>query len=290
VSSPVAETSPRQNLDGIAFEAFGVSVGVTSDDPRVLAGLRGLAPIPSKPCDLASARYCIGATFTEERRLDVRFTVRDGEVLKERDLSAGIAADADSELAIASIDAHVQSCIALNAPEHIFIRAGVVAYNGRAIVLPGGAVSGKSTLVRELVSAGAALYSEDYAPFDEHGLIHPYFRPSIPGQALAETNGYGTSSDPHSAEEMHPLPVSAIVLTTYWPGATWQPQRLSDGEAILALVSHAEAGSERPKETFNGITRAVASHPVVLQSDRGEAKAVAPLLLADVERALAEAA
>jgi hypothetical protein len=84
--------------------------------------------------------------------------------------------------------------------------------------------------------------------------------------------------------------VSAIVLTTYWPGAEWQPRQLSRGEAILALMSYAEPGSERPEETFEVITGSLAAGRVALQSDRGEASAVAPLLLADVERALSEAA
>jgi hypothetical protein len=55
-------------------------------------------------------------------------------------------------------------------------------------------------------------------------------------------------------------------------------------------MSHAEPGSERPEETFEVITGSLAGGPVALQSDRGEAAAVAPLLLADVERALSEAA
>jgi hypothetical protein len=86
------------------------------------------------------------------------------------------------------------------------------------------------------------------------------------------------------------LPVSAVVLTTYMPGAEWQPRYLTRGEAILALMEHAEPGSERPEETFAGITRAVGQELVALQSERGEAEAVAPLLLSDVERALSDAA
>ena len=81
-----------------------------------------------------------------------------------------------------------------------------------------------------------------------------------------------------------------MVLTTYMPGAEWQPRYLTRGEAILALMEHAEPGSERPEETFAGITRALGQDLVALQSDRGEAQAVAPLLLSDVERALTEAA
>jgi hypothetical protein len=278
----------RTDEQAVAFEAFGLKIGVTADNPSVMARLQGLGPAGSRPCDPEAVECRIGLTTTEQGRFNVRFDVREGEVLEERDFTAYIAGDSDLDLAIASLDVHVQSYIALHAPEHIFIRAGVVAYRGHAILLPGGPVSGKSTLVHELVRAGAAAYSEDYAPLDRDGYVHPYFRPSVPGlEQIGQANGRGGEAGPESPE---PLPVSAIVLTTYWPGAEWQPRQLSRGEAILALMSYAEPGSERPEETFEVITGSLAAGRVALQSDRGEASAVAPLLLADVERALSEAA
>jgi hypothetical protein len=280
--------SAQVDEQAIAFEAFGLKIGVTADDPKVIARLEGLAPAGSRPCSPEDVECRIGVTTTDLGRFNVRFDVREGEVLADRDPTVFIAGDADLDLAIESLDVHVQSYIALHAPDHIFIRGGVVAYRGHAILVLGGRVSGRSTLVHELVRTGATGYSEDYAPLDREGLVHPYFRPSVPGiQQGAAGDALGGDA---AAAALEPLPVRAVVVTTYMPGAEWQPRQLSRGEAILALMSHAEAGSERPEETFEGITRAVTEDLVAIQSDRAEAAEVAPLLLSDVERALSEAA
>ena len=271
----------------IAFEAFSLKIGVTVDDPALLGRLQGLSPAGWRPCDIDDTECRFEITTTDQGRFNIRFRVREGKVLTERDPSAWVAGDADIDLAIDSLDAHVQSYIGLHAPDHIFIRGGVVGYRGHAILLLGGRVSGRSTLVRELVRTGATAYSEDFAPLDRDGRVHPYFRPSVPGIRPGAEPDRVTGE---GADELEPLPVNAVVVTTYMPGAEWQPRYLTRGDAILALMEHAEPGSERPQETFEGITRALREDLVAIQSERGEAEAVAPLLLSDVERALSEAA
>ena len=48
----------------------------------------------------------------------------------------------------------------------------MVAHGDRAILLPGGALTGKRTLVAELVRAGCTRYSDDYAVLDAEGLVN----------------------------------------------------------------------------------------------------------------------
>src|SRR5262249_47349881 len=79
--------------------------------------------------------------------------------------------------------------VAEMAPDRVFVHAGVVGYQGRAILLPGRSFSGKTTLVVELVRAGAEYYSDEYAVLDTSGGVHPYSGPlSIrrPGEAPAK--------------------------------------------------------------------------------------------------------
>src|ERR671929_229610 len=52
--------------------------------------------------------------------------------------------------------------------------AGVVGWQGRAILIPGRSFSGKSTLVAALVRAGATYYSDEFAVLDERGRVHPF--------------------------------------------------------------------------------------------------------------------
>jgi hypothetical protein len=277
----------QANEQALAFEAFGLKIGVTADNPAVIERLQGLAPAGSQACNIEDVECRFSITTTDLGRYNIRFDVREGKVLTPRDPSAWVAGDADVDLAIDSLDVHVQSYIALHAPDHIFIRAGVVAYRGHVILVLGGRVSGRSTLARELVRTGATGYSEDYAPLDREGLVHPYFRPAVPGiRPGAEPDRIsGAGSEP-----LDPLPIGGVVVTTYMPGSEWEPRYLTRGEAVLMLVEHAEPGSERGAETFEVITHAVGDDVVAIQSDRGEAEAVAPLVLSDVERARSEAA
>ena len=67
--------------------------------------------------------------------------------------------------------------IALHAPNHVFVHAGVVGVEDRAIVLPGRSFAGKTTLVAALVKAGAEYWSDEYAVLDADGLVHPYPKP-----------------------------------------------------------------------------------------------------------------
>ena len=67
--------------------------------------------------------------------------------------------------------------IAEVARNRVFVHAGVVGWKGRAIVIPGRSYSGKSTLVSELIRAGAAYYSDEYAVFDSRGRVYPFAKP-----------------------------------------------------------------------------------------------------------------
>ncbi len=51
----------------------------------------------------------------------------------------------------------------------------------------------------------------------------------------------------------------------------------------MALLANAVPAQERPEEVMQAISRA-ARDAVVIESDRGEADAIAPLLLAELER------
>jgi hypothetical protein len=56
--------------------------------------------------------------------------------------------------------------VGLHAPNQIFIHAGVVAHEGRVIVIPGLCMAGKATLVLALVRAAAVYYSDEFAVLD----------------------------------------------------------------------------------------------------------------------------
>ncbi len=189
----------------------------------------------------------------------------------------------DLELALGILDSQVRLNVGVLAPDTIFIHAGVVAHRGRALVMPGSSFAGKTTLVAALVRAGAVYYSDEFAVVDERGLVYPYAKPlSLRGDGEYRQTDHEVESLGGSAGE-DGVPVGAVVVTSYEAGADWRPERLSAGEGALALLENAVPARERPREVMRAVSRAT-DGAVVIRSDRGEAEAMAPLLLAELDQ------
>jgi hypothetical protein len=129
---------------------------------------------------------------------------------------------------------HVQLMAAYLAEGYLFVHAGVVGWQGRAIVIPGRSFTGKTSLVTALVRAGATYYSDEYAIFDPQGRVHPYPRPlSIREEAGRKPRLYPVETLGGQAGQT-PLPVGLVVVTEYQAGARWQPRTLSPSRALLS--------------------------------------------------------
>ncbi len=263
----------------LAFETYGVSVAVNASDPALLSRARELLPPHSRACDLDSVTHRFSLTTADDRRFSLQYALRDGVPAQPIDPNSWIATAVDLDFALGLLDSYWRSCIALHAPEHIFVQAGVVAHQGRLIVMPGKVLSGKTTLVVALVRQGATYYSDDFAVLDREGRVHPYAAriPLSEGNRVEAPNWTGNVGE-------EPLPIGALVASSYFPGAEWRPRRLSSGEGALALLSHAEPAQARPEETLSVIKGVLEHEPVMIESLRDEADIVASLLLADLGR------
>ena len=115
------------------------------------------------------------------------------------------------------------------------VHGGVVAHEGRAILLPGPTHAGKSTLVAELVRQGAPYFSDEYALIDADGRVHPYPRPLL----LRDGSGY---DQPRLATELggmvahEPLPAGLIVGVRHAPDASPSLQAISQADGVLLLL------------------------------------------------------
>jgi hypothetical protein len=155
----------------------------------------------------------------------------------------------------------------------------VVGWLGRALVLPGISFAGKTTLVAELVRAGAAYYSDEYAVLDEHGRVHSYARDlqmrqvgSAEQTALAVEglNGIvGTS----------PLTVACVVFSEYRESGRWSPEPVSAGLAMLEMLRHTIPVQRTPARVMATLARMMETASAV-RSERGEARETARSLLA----------
>ncbi|HEY1417134.1 MAG TPA: hypothetical protein VGF41_04490 [Myxococcaceae bacterium] len=172
-------------------------------------------------------------------------------------------------------ESELQLTVARLARPEVFVHAGVVAVDGRAIVVPGRSGTGKTTLVRALVDAGATYYSDEYAVLDGAGRVHPYARrPSVRVRA-----GHKERHPVPRVRGRGPVPVGLVVETRYRPDGRWNPAPLSAGECVLALLANTVPARDRPAEVLFALARATESARA-FRSDRGSASRTARALVA----------
>jgi hypothetical protein len=275
---PRTRRSASQRIDRVAWRAFacieshGVRFGLRTNAPEVLQEIERCLPPGWKPASspLVDELFSVWVDPARERTRPSRVYVGAVRRARSRDLPQ----------ALAVLESELRQSLAARARRYTFVHAGVVGWGGRAIVVPGRSRSGKTTLVAELVRAGALYLSDEFAVLDARGRVHPFAKPlSIRG-----ANGCDLHVRRPSAEELggrrgtEPLPVGLVVLATHRPGAEWRPQTLSAGQAVIELLAHTVPARLRPAASLVSLERAVA-RASVLKGERGEADELAPRLL-----------
>ncbi len=148
--------------------------GVRSNSPAIMARIAAGLPFgtreasPRKVDTIFSFLHAEGSPRSSSIK---RFNL----VYRNADRLARVIGEEDS--LVGQLQADIQICIAELARTRVFVHAGVVAWRGKAIIIPGRSQSGKSTLVQEFIKAGATYYSDEYALIDKHLRIHPFARP-----------------------------------------------------------------------------------------------------------------
>lgn len=261
----VTDDQQTNGVHQIVLTAYGVRAVIEASSEELLDHVKRVLPPSWTP----------GVAEKDDMLFGVK--VEDGPFCMVEVDGRPLAADVELDVALGVLDSALRAHIAVNAPDNIFVHAGVVAHKGRALLIPGPSFSGKTTLVAALMAAGAEYYSDEYAVFDPHGLVHPYAKPLSIRQGDLPAKDYDVASLGGRAGEV-PLSLGLVVMALYRPGATWEPRRLSGGEGVLSLVSNAVAAQDRPEDVFSTLTRAARGVPV-LEGERGEAAELAPLLL-----------
>jgi hypothetical protein len=263
------KTAPHQ----LAFEAFGTELRVGTNDRELLDRIEVMVPRGWRRRPRSSKQPLLGLL---DEGNDVYSVYRtDGVCIHDAP---------GREYALTMLDSQIQGNIALDATDFVFVHAGAVADGGRAIVIPALSFSGKTTLVRALVEAGAVYYSDEFAVLDESGRVHPYTkRLSIrrPHQGV----------DDYPVEQLggvagvEPLPIGLVIATHFRPGADWEPRQLSPGAGALEMLKNAVPAQDRPQQTLRVLKKALAG-AAILEGERGEADELARVLL-DTLRAAA---
>jgi hypothetical protein len=269
----MAEPIQTDEMNEIAFEAYGVRLAVDASEENELERIRQFLPPGWQPCPPEEVECRFSLT---RNRVGTYTILRNGKEL----LGTG---NLGLDLALELFDSQLRIYLGRVAPDAIFIHAGAVSHRGVGMVLPGMSFAGKTTLVAALVKAGAVYFSDEYAVIDREGFVTPY------PKALSIRKNGGWTQTEHSVESQggvagtERVPLGMIVITKYVDGADWSPKVLSRGAGAMALLANAVPARERSREVMDVVSRA-AERAVVIESDRNEANAIAPLLLQELEQ------
>ena len=251
------------------FVAHGQRYGLRAQDGDLLDRLAARVPLGWYASEVTSPEVSMWYALrgADNPRAPYRLTI-GGDALVES-LNLPVVLDV--------FERHAELLAAERARDSLFVHAGVVAWADRAIVIPGTSESGKTTLVRAFLAAGATYLSDEYARLDRNGCVHPYPR----ALSIRSSDGHResvTAADLGSPTATAPVRVRVILLTSYEPAAIWAPQRLSSAHALVKLMEHTVAARRNPEYSM-AILKAVATGAIALESQRPEADVVVKSVL-----------
>lgn len=257
------------------FDGYSATFALSTNDRYVVerasqvARSLGWTPTRDVAADIA---YVLEALAPTDSSRVPRFVLHGNSVLIR---SAGTLQEA-----LDAFEHHARIQTALHAKRHLFVHAGVVVWDGSAIIVPGRSCTGKSTLVKALVEAGASYYSDEFAPLDEDGRVHPYSLPlSIRTRGLEPAARIPSAALGRAGRAA--VPVGLIVVAQFRRRSRWCPRRMSTGEALLALMDNAVTARRSPAWAMQILRRTVVGAKAI-QSRRGEAAGIARGVLAEL--------
>jgi hypothetical protein len=262
--------------EGFTLRSYGCDVGVRVDRSGMLGRLRELLPPGWTPSRVRKVRRVYSLVVggrggrTGARRPHI-LHMNARRLVRSRDM----------EQILPIFESDLQLYVAERARRRIFVHAGVVGWNGAALLVPGRTQVGKSTLVAELLRRGATYYSDEYAVLDARGRVHPFPKP------LSLRRPRGHDARRVTAEELgaetgeRPLPIRLIAFAEYRKGARWRPRTLSAGRSVLALLENTVPARRRPRSSMAALQAALTEARVV-RGARGDAKELADRLLRDM--------
>ena len=249
--------------------SYGVRIGIRTNQPEILSTLDEYFPPLWKPSNAA--------------QVERLFSLKIG---KSHEIFEGKERGAKSrslKIVLEDLERRIKMYVAEMARRRVFVHAGVVEWQGKAIVIPGRSYSGKTSLVAALVRAGATYYSDEYAVMDLQGRVHPYPQP------LAVRKPGAFTQKKYSAEKIggitgtKPLRIALIIVSTYQANARWRPKKISAGQGVLELLNNTVSARRKPEVVIPTLQQAVTG-ATILKSPRGEAQLTGHLILKNLNR------
>ena len=254
------------------FESYGVAVLLESNSPTILAAAEETA----RKALLQNLRICSPAEAEHVFQLEQN---TDGDCSIYQDGQRMVTGPPDWKL-FRFFDSLVRILVAEFCRSFVFIHSGVVAWKGKAILIPADSFSGKTSLVAGLIRSGAVYYSDEYAVLDAEGHVHPFPR------NLSLRNSTGTivekDIDPVAlgvAVGGRPVPIGTVLFTKYEPAAgSCVPEFKSTGNAVVEMISYTIPIRRNPAFAMEVLRKSL-ERSVAVKCLRGDVSEFVPFFL-----------
>lgn len=251
------------------FESFGAKIEIAGNRQDMIDRATGI----SRASLLGNIKEIDDEKV--DRTIEINFDGKTYEMIYD---GSEPARGEDEAVFFKYFDSIVRATVGEESREFVFLHAGVVGWRGKAIVLPGDSYKGKSTLVAELVRAGAEYYSDDFALFNSDGLLYPFHRRLAMRRRDNADPYHLTVEDLRGRYGHEPIPAGLVLFTEYVKGSRFRPRQMTAGEGVLELVPYALSMRRRSEFAFRVLNN-IASRAIIIESRRGTAENFAKTLL-----------
>ena len=269
---------PENQQGKIGFSFHGLKCGLDFDDLNLYDELIKLLPPYHELSEFEGADQIFKLVTKATGRINGLY-LNDERIQQFSELD---------EKAFEVIESKIQFSMAVTLPpRRYFLHAGAVALNNVGIIIPGSSFSGKTTLTKEFLKAGAEYYSDDCAVIDNFGNLYPYsktlsVRNSFQESEIVKAESVGAVTGRES------VPIRLIFLTEYKKDYTWKSHKITEGEAVWELsknLFYPASMTLYPAETFRALANIV-NQSKILGGKRGEAVEVVKTVLTNFEEML----
>ncbi len=260
------------------FETFGVKIGIRSNNlellERIKLGLPDLLPVEIKQLDFAQTEYHFSIYKPRQER-------RKFYIKKETEDESPIRIDNDS---FDALDSKIRLTVAEFAKDFIFLHAGAVGYQGKAIIIPARSFSGKTTLVAELAKRGMEYYSDEYAVIDPNGFVHPFAKKLSMRGIISDYEQVDIAVEEMGGTKgQRPIKVGLILVSKFKKNSKFKPKLISSGEGIIESIANSVSIRQNPKLVLDVLSQ-ITSSAKILKMNRDEAAIFADQFIPYLEK------
>jgi len=269
--------------EGFSFTSFGAKIGVRATKPGFVQSLVHLLPPGWQPSHDSTVQrlysFVVGGHDQGRKVRLLNLVYGDaGRLARDREL----------EPILHAFDADVRMSVGILARRRVFVHAGVVGWKGRAIVIPGRTMTGKTSLVAAFLRLGAEYYSDEYAVLDLKGRVLPFAKPLSIRQAGEPTATRMPAEAFGARTGIKALPIAVILDTHFREGSRWRPKTVSRSLGVLSLLGNTITARLRPARNMPVLRDAVRD-AAILKGVRGDAETTARDVLDFIDRGLESA-